>query len=175
MKGVARERLGKKEWRAGDWGKGWRAGDWGKGWRDRDWGGGRDRKREEGGTREGRSAGDENNIFTLDGFNNPTSNSACSSSSSSQSHGKDPSHGSKAEEIQSIRRETETSKSKGVVEEEIQEREESSSKDIALCRLLGQGDHPCHYIGLAKQAILKCFGLGYISESSRNRKHRKED
>lgn len=118
-------------------------------------------------------------IFALDQFNNPSCSSA---SSSSQSHSKDPvlnrsssSHGSKVEESQSIQQETETSAHKATIGEEIEEREEVSVKDIAFLRLLGQGNHPCDYMVLAKQAILKCFGLGYTSERSRSCKHQKED
>nr|XP_027077624.1 uncharacterized protein LOC113701259 [Coffea arabica] len=118
-------------------------------------------------------------IFALDRFSNPSCSSA---SSSSQSHGKDAllnksssSHGSKVEESQSIQRETEASAYKATIGEEIEERDEASVKDIALLRLLGQGNHPCHYMNLAKQAILKCFGLGYTSERSHSCKHRKED
>lgn len=68
--------------------------------------------------------------------------------------------------------------SKGEKEEE--EEEESidmneasltpSAKDIALYRLFGQANHPCNYFDLAKEAFLKCLGLGYDSESSSKKK-----
>lgn len=45
-----------------------------------------------------------------------------------------------------------------------------SAKDIALYRLFGQANHPCNYFDLAKEAFLKCFGLGYDSENSSNKK-----
>ncbi|CAH9109690.1 unnamed protein product [Cuscuta europaea] len=35
--------------------------------------------------------------------------------------------------------------------------------------------HPCHFLGVAKQAFLKCLGLDSWSESPNNRKHGKED
>ncbi|CAH9071254.1 unnamed protein product [Cuscuta epithymum] len=35
--------------------------------------------------------------------------------------------------------------------------------------------HPCHFLGVAKQAFLKCLGLDCCSGSPNNRKHGKED
>ncbi|CAI9109246.1 OLC1v1009033C2 [Oldenlandia corymbosa var. corymbosa] len=121
-------------------------------------------------------------IFSSDQSSNSSSSgasSSSSSSSSSQSHVKKPlldNTSSKVERNQTIRGEEEASASKGMLEDEIEEGDDSSAKDLALFRLLRQGGrHPCDYFGLAKQAFLKCFGLGYGSESCRSSNHRKED
>lgn len=67
----------------------------------------------------------------------------------------------------------ETSTSRGIRIGE--ERDGSSVKDAAHFRLFELPQHPCHYLGLAKQAFLKCLGFDSASDSSDNRKHEKED
>ncbi|KAI5669988.1 hypothetical protein M9H77_19841 [Catharanthus roseus] len=124
-------------------------------------------------------------FFASDLSNNPNCNSASSSSSSfssNRSQSKNPlqkvgscSDGSKVERNETIQRETDPSTSKGIVEEDCLEIDESSAKDIALFRLFGRADHPCKYLGFATQAFLKCLGLGYSCESSRKNKHGKRD
>lgn len=59
-------------------------------------------------------------------------------------------------------------------EESIEINESSSAKDIALYRLLGRADHPCNYFDLAKEAFLKCLGLGYKSEKKKHGGKRKD-
>nr|GLL26064.1 uncharacterized protein LOC109191710 [Ipomoea trifida] len=58
-----------------------------------------------------------------------------------------------------------------------EERETSSVKDASVLRSFGRRRHPCHYLGLAKQAFLKCLGLDSSSESEsdNNVKQGKED
>nr|GMC91334.1 uncharacterized protein LOC109191710 [Ipomoea batatas] len=58
-----------------------------------------------------------------------------------------------------------------------EERETSSGKDASVLRSFGRRRHPCHYLGLAKQAFLKCLGLDSSSESEsdNNVKQGKED
>ncbi|KAL1567993.1 hypothetical protein AAHA92_03405 [Salvia divinorum] len=49
----------------------------------------------------------------------------------------------------------------------VQNREESSSKDSSFLRIFRNPNHPCNYFDVAKQAVLKCLGLDSSSESSR--------
>ncbi|KAL7255174.1 hypothetical protein ACSBR1_009354 [Camellia fascicularis] len=75
-----------------------------------------------------------------------------------------------------IKGDTETSTSRRRVRrEEIQEKEGSSSaKDTTHASVLEHSYHPCHYLGLAKQAFLKCLGLDPPSKDPSNTRHRKE-
>ncbi|KAH6791333.1 transmembrane protein [Perilla frutescens var. frutescens] len=56
-----------------------------------------------------------------------------------------------------------------------EEDEQSSLKDTAFLSILRHPKHPCSYFGLAKEALLKCFGLDSSSESSSSRQHEKRD
>nr|GLL19522.1 uncharacterized protein LOC109174169 [Ipomoea trifida] len=67
----------------------------------------------------------------------------------------------------------ETSTSRGIRIGE--ERDGSSVKDATHFRLFERPQHPCHYLGLAKQAFLKCLGLDSSSDRPDCRKHEKED
>ncbi|XP_058187545.1 uncharacterized protein LOC131304343 [Rhododendron vialii] len=83
----------------------------------------------------------------------------------------------KAGESHSIRGDAGTSTSRRRVRrEEIQEREGSSSaKDATDAPALDRYYHPCHYLGWARQAFLKCLGLDPPSSNpSSNTRHRKE-
>ncbi|GMP26297.1 hypothetical protein CsSME_00002790 [Camellia sinensis var. sinensis] len=79
-------------------------------------------------------------------------------------------------ESHGIKGDTETSTSRRRVRrEEIQEKEGSSSvKDTTHAPVLEHYYHPCHYLGLAKQAFLKCLGLDPPSKDSSNTRRRKE-
>ncbi|CAL5365534.1 unnamed protein product [Camellia sinensis] len=87
-------------------------------------------------------------------------------------------HNSKLQvgESHGIKGDTETSTSRRRVRrEEIQEKEGSSSaKDTTHAPVLEHYYHPCHYLGLAKQAFLKCLGLDPPSKDSSSTRHRKE-
>ncbi|XP_031094032.1 uncharacterized protein LOC115998576 [Ipomoea triloba] len=88
----------------------------------------------------------------------------------------DPSNhpSSSAQSNHQIQRVDENKKFEGLRGEE---RETSSVKDASVLRSFGRRRHPCHYLGLAKQAFLKCLGLDSSSESEsdNNVKQGKED
>nr|GMC93232.1 uncharacterized protein LOC109191710 [Ipomoea batatas]GMC94683.1 uncharacterized protein LOC109191710 [Ipomoea batatas] len=88
----------------------------------------------------------------------------------------DPSNhpSSSAQSNHQIQRVDENQKFEGLRGEE---RETSSVKDASVLRSFGRRRHPCHYLGLAKQAFLKCLGLDSSSESEsdNNVKQGKED
>ncbi|XP_042043844.1 uncharacterized protein LOC121789448 [Salvia splendens] len=50
---------------------------------------------------------------------------------------------------------------------EVQNGEESSSKDSSFLRIFRNPNHPCNYFDVAKRAVLKCLGLDSSSEPSR--------
>ncbi|KAG6386723.1 hypothetical protein SASPL_151896 [Salvia splendens] len=50
---------------------------------------------------------------------------------------------------------------------EVQNGEESSSKDSSFLRIFRDPNHPCNYFDVAKRAVLKCLGLDSSSEPSR--------
>ncbi|KAL6554822.1 hypothetical protein OROGR_006080 [Orobanche gracilis] len=62
-----------------------------------------------------------------------------------------------------------------IEEEEDHSEEESSLKDPVLVRIFRLSNHPCNYFGLAKQALLKCFGLDSSSDLSREHRHEKRE
>lgn len=75
--------------------------------------------------------------------------------------------------IQCAERGVETSASRDAIRGEEMDNGSSSVKDAIHSRPIR---HPCHFLGVAKQAFLNCLGLGSSSESrSKNRKHVKED
>ncbi|KAH6799497.1 hypothetical protein C2S51_035981 [Perilla frutescens var. frutescens] len=59
--------------------------------------------------------------------------------------------------------------------EEVQNGEESSSKDSSLFRIFRNPNHPCNFFGQAKRAVLKCLGLDSSSELSRRDQHEKQE
>ncbi|KAG6384176.1 hypothetical protein SASPL_156025 [Salvia splendens] len=59
---------------------------------------------------------------------------------------------------------------------EVQNGEESSSKDSSFLRIFRNPNHPCNYFDVAKRAVLKCLGLDSSSEPSRRSdQHDKQD
>lgn len=66
----------------------------------------------------------------------------------------------------------EASASREAIRGEEMDNGSSSAKDAIHSRPIR---HPCHFLGVAKQAFLNCLGLGSSSESRKNRKHVKED
>ncbi|KAH7861352.1 hypothetical protein Vadar_024991 [Vaccinium darrowii] len=102
----------------------------------------------------------------------PTATAAAAAASSSSRL-----NSAKAVESHSIKGDAGTSTSRRRVRrEEIQEREGSSSgKDATNASAFGRYYHPCHFLGLAGQAFLKCLGLDPPSKDpSSNTRHRKE-
>ncbi|KAL6502625.1 hypothetical protein OROHE_024278 [Orobanche hederae] len=79
----------------------------------------------------------------------------------------------KVRDLQRVRRDEETSPQ--LIEEVDHSEEESSVKDPVLVRISGLSNHPCNYFGLAKQALLKCFGLDSSSDPSREHRHEKRE
>ncbi|XAR62301.1 hypothetical protein NMG60_11017015 [Bertholletia excelsa] len=61
--------------------------------------------------------------------------------------------------------------------EDTQEREGScAEKDTTHASVLERSSyHPCHYLGLAKQAFLKCLGLDPSSKDSINTRQRRQE
>ncbi|XP_031107137.1 uncharacterized protein LOC116011864 [Ipomoea triloba] len=125
-------------------------------------------------------------LFTLDLPDNSSPNSSAAGPSSSggaagQTHGKGPlpvtSSSRHTNQGQDQKHSTEggveTSTSRGIRIGE--ERDGSSVKDATHFRLFERPQHPCHYLGLAKQAFLKCLGLDSSSDRPDCRKHEKED
>ncbi|CAA2978572.1 Hypothetical predicted protein [Olea europaea subsp. europaea] len=96
-----------------------------------------------------------------------------SSSNTSQSNQISSSQRTKVNENQRIKRDAGTSGQTMI--EEVQECEESSLNDSIFFRLFRHPNHPCDYLGLAKQALLKCFGFDSRTEGSSNEKFKKED
>ncbi|KAK6150492.1 hypothetical protein DH2020_015424 [Rehmannia glutinosa] len=80
---------------------------------------------------------------------------------------------SKEVEDQRARRDAGTSG--GSIREDDRNEDESSLKDSMFLSIFRSPNHPCNYIGLAKRAIFKCFGLDSSSESSRNHQHEKHE
>ncbi|VFQ77102.1 unnamed protein product [Cuscuta campestris] len=74
--------------------------------------------------------------------------------------------------IQCAERGVETSASRDAIRGEEMDNGSSSVKDAIHSRPIR---HPCHFLGVAKQAFLNCLGLDSSSESRKNRKHVKED
>ncbi|CAK9147648.1 unnamed protein product [Ilex paraguariensis] len=104
---------------------------------------------------------------------------------STKSHNNNParlnttssSHKSKVRENQSKGGETGTSTSRRRVKsgEDSQESDQgTSTKDVTHFSSFEHSYHPCHYLGLAKQAVLKCLGLDFLFESSSNKEAGKE-
>ncbi|XP_019178979.1 PREDICTED: uncharacterized protein LOC109174169 [Ipomoea nil] len=132
-------------------------------------------------------------VFTLDLPDNSSPNSSAAGPSSSAArtdsllggggriHGKGPlpitSSSRRTNQGQDQKHSTEggveTSTSRGIRIGE--ERDGSSVKDATHFRIFERPQHPCHYLGLAKQAFLKCLGLDSTSDRSDRRKHDKED
>ncbi|XP_010681092.2 uncharacterized protein LOC104896089 isoform X2 [Beta vulgaris subsp. vulgaris] len=55
------------------------------------------------------------------------------------------------------------------------ERDGSSIKDIAPSPVAERFFHPCRYLDLARQAFLKCLGLGSGSHNCNDEEHEHED
>ncbi|KAL1831333.1 hypothetical protein DCAR_0101301 [Daucus carota subsp. sativus] len=58
--------------------------------------------------------------------------------------------------------------------EDINETEGSSGKDETSDPHFRHAQHPCHFLGIAKQAFLKCLGLDLSSESSSDSNERRD-
>ncbi|KAF1002284.1 hypothetical protein AG4045_024040 [Apium graveolens] len=58
--------------------------------------------------------------------------------------------------------------------EDITEAETSSGKDETSDSHFRRAHHPCHFLGIAKQAFLKCLGLDFSPESSSNSNERRD-
>ncbi|GAA0150590.1 hypothetical protein LIER_09505 [Lithospermum erythrorhizon] len=96
--------------------------------------------------------------------------SAASSSGQSQVNNNATSLNSQVAEIQNVKGNSEGD----ITPEQIQAREGPPTKDIRFKPL--RPEHPCHFLGLAKQAFLKCLGIDSVSESSDDRnEHLKTD
>ncbi|KAG9138340.1 hypothetical protein Leryth_001538 [Lithospermum erythrorhizon] len=113
-------------------------------------------------------------IFSLDStdsIQSSSNTSAASSSGQTQVDINDSSdNSSQVTEIQDVKRDS----GGEITPEQIQAREGPSTKDVMFRPL--RPEHPCHFLGLAKQAFLKCLGLDSGSESSSNRnEHMKTD
>ncbi|XP_022871769.1 uncharacterized protein LOC111390871 isoform X2 [Olea europaea var. sylvestris] len=115
------------------------------------------------------------NIFTSDFSQNPSINmtsASPSSSNTSQSNQISSSQRTKVNENQRIKRDAGTSGQTMI--EEVQECEESSLNDSIFFRLFRHPNHPCDYLGLAKQALLKCFGLDSRTEARATKNSKKK-
>ncbi|CAA2980512.1 Hypothetical predicted protein [Olea europaea subsp. europaea] len=94
-----------------------------------------------------------------------------STSNTSQSNQNSSSQRTKVNENQRINRDAGTSGQTMIVE--VQECNESSLNDYIFFGLFRHPNHPCNYLGLTKQALLKCFGLDSRTEGSSNEKHKR--
>ncbi|CAA2990327.1 Hypothetical predicted protein [Olea europaea subsp. europaea] len=108
-------------------------------------------------------------IFTSDFLQNPSismTSASPSTSNTSQSNQNSSSQRTKVNENQRIKRDAGTSGQTMI--EEVQECDESSLNDSIYFGLFRHPNHPCNYLRLAKQALLKCFGLDSRTEGSSN-------
>ncbi|XAR73303.1 hypothetical protein NMG60_11007224 [Bertholletia excelsa] len=107
-------------------------------------------------------------VFPADSSTYQPSHAAAASSSRSNN--------TKVGQSQRIKADAGTSTSIRKLRREDTQAKESipSADDAAHSSVLERSYHPCHYIGLARQAFLKCLGLAPDSEDSPHSRRRKE-
>ncbi|PIN13802.1 hypothetical protein CDL12_13573 [Handroanthus impetiginosus] len=130
-------------------------------------------------------------ILLFFGFTIFTSDSSTSSSSSSSgaatapplttrrsappSHPNNPTSSNRMIKVEDQRATRDAGTSGGSIREEDQSDDESTLKDPMFSNIFQRPDHPCNYIGLAKRALFKCFGLDSSSDGSSNHQHEKQE
>ncbi|KAI3451084.1 hypothetical protein Pfo_007749 [Paulownia fortunei] len=122
--------------------------------------------------------------FTVFASDPSTSSSAAVAAAASQptgrnaappTHPNNPTSSNRIIKVEDQRARRDAGTSGGSIREDDQIGEESSLKDSMFLSVIRHPNHPCNYIGLVKQALLKCFGLGSSSESSSNCQHEKHE
>ncbi|XP_073059084.1 uncharacterized protein [Primulina eburnea] len=108
-------------------------------------------------------------VFTSDDSISPYSVAAASPSTYSATavptHLSKPSSSNRKSKVDDMRVRRDAGTSGGTGRDEDQIVEEPSGKDSMFSRIFRHPNHPCSYLGLAKEALFKCFGFDSSSDS----------
>ncbi|XP_011090611.1 uncharacterized protein LOC105171255 [Sesamum indicum] len=115
-------------------------------------------------------------VFTSDSSTSSSAGAAASPPTAPPTHLNNPTSSDRIIKVEDRSARSEAGPSEGSIREDDPGGDESSFKDSIFLRIFRRPHHPCNYIGLAKQALFKCFGLDSSSESSSsNRQYEKQE
>ncbi|KAK4417274.1 hypothetical protein Salat_2553000 [Sesamum alatum] len=113
-------------------------------------------------------------VFTSD---SSTSSAAASPPTAPPTHLNNPTSSNRIIKVEERSGRREAGAREGLIREDDDPGgDESCIKESMFLRVFGHPHHPCNYIGLAKRALFKCFGLDSSSDSSSsNLQHEKRE